>query len=367
MGHWLGETAVNQVYELTQDNTWFKWMSEEDSQHERGEALHALGSPYQFIPLYDDHLSMCKERVSRSTPLAFTGEVAVFDSTHDRLGSWWFDPVFPGVIWFAPILEIPAILWIPVEPTQAGIDKAIQAWVPTKPYINELPNKARFYIGRTDRMNMTVDQIVDDLAANPALSTHRWGSEFDWDPWPENTREWTELERSSAMREYWAMRPGRIEKCSFRSAISGSVISVELHAPDVVFEVNYAPVNSMHIDALNQATKTQLPLDLPVDILAVLIGFRSMNLGAIQEWMELDPVLHLNEGIMILRTLYDDRADFERYLTGVVGSASQEARQMIYEVAFESMLDVFLYEAWEREPSPELRARLSERFLAGNI
>lgn len=367
MAHWLGEATVSKVYELTQDNSWFKWMSEEESQHERGESLHALSSPYQFIPLYDEHLTLCKERVSRSTPLAITGEVAVFDSTFDRVGSWWFDPVYPSVIWFSPLLEMPAVLWIPVDPTEAGINKAIETWVPTKPYISDLPRMERFYVGRTDRMNMTFDQIVEDMAANPTLSTHRWGSEFDWDPWPPDTRGWTELERGAAMREFFAMRPGRIEKFSFRSAISGSVISVEIHAPDVVFEVNYAPVNSMHIDGLNQATQTYLPLDLPVDILAVLIGFRSLNLGAIQEWMDRDPELHLAEGVMILRVLYDDRADFERYLRDVVDAASQEGRQMIYEVAYETMLDVFLYEAWSREPSPELRARLSERFLAGNI
>lgn len=245
-----------------------------------------------------EHRDVDDELLRKGKLLVGTGPEAVRRWTGQRLAAaWYLDPDEPGVLWCALGGFYPAWLWVPVEPTAAGVREALGEPFPARPAARvELTGFARGFLG--ERHLVTVPDVapddppweaVDFVPVDGAaldrytkvvkfLDPQPWGSARDEDPYPEDFPGGDHLMDFVPVRDGHRMqRLGRVPSMTWRTLHSRSHLSVEIHTRDIVCAaVRYRPAPGSHravVRRVNEVHGERYPDDLPLDVIGVLAGW----------------------------------------------------------------------------------------------
>ncbi|WP_415645850.1 hypothetical protein [Stackebrandtia soli] len=172
-------------------------------------------------------------------------------------------------------------LWIDVEPTATGITTALDAIPARLPTLVDLPSIHRGFIGlRPDVLvpdttsgtfvPLSEIALIAYFAGVGYVDLGTWGSAHLDDPYPDGPH-------TTATPAHRTGRPGRIPSRTWRTAQSRSYVSIEIHNRQIVCAaVRYRPT-PVHqhpiVAAFNEATGSDHPHDLPLDVVGALTGF----------------------------------------------------------------------------------------------
>lgn len=243
--------------------------------------------------LYPEHLDLDDELLRKGKLLVGTGPDAGRRWTAQRsAAAWYVDPDEPDVLWCALGGFYPAWLWVPVEPTAAGVREAVGAPFPARPAARaELTRTARGVVGPLREVlvpDVPAEQGVPsgDLVPLDGAALDRygravrfldpqpWGSARDEDPYPEDAPG-DHLADFAPIRDGHRMqRLGRVPSMSWRTLHSRSHVAIEIHTRDVVCAAaRYRPAPDSHravVRRINEAHGERYPEDLPLDVVGVL-------------------------------------------------------------------------------------------------
>ncbi|TNE87995.1 MAG: hypothetical protein EP330_17055 [Deltaproteobacteria bacterium] len=171
-------------------------------------------------------------------------------------GAWFVDAEQPSTLWFAATAEISPLLWIPVEPTVDALRAAIAS---VRPAAEEAARtERRAWAGYTDEVlvpnvysgeltHSTVDQLTNYWLFNP----FRGGTSM-----------------------------GAYTRCT------ASFAGLEMHFGEAwVWTLSYVPApHAAAVQAVNDALgHCAYPLDMPVDLVACLLGFHYLEADELRE------------------------------------------------------------------------------------
>jgi hypothetical protein len=207
------------------------------------------------------------------------------DMSVEMSAEWYVDVRRPDRLWLAPSREFPTMLWIPAGTGVEGMVAALDGLIPLGDWSHtQLPAIARWYAGHLsqlmvasvhtgDLVQATGPELDRYFARNPFVRFGWWGSEYLDNP---------HLDESVAavvnirlQREYGKQRRGRVPSMTWQTVHSGSFISFEAHpGGPVVINLRYRPTRHVEVvERINTEFGSRYPTDLPVDVIAALIGF----------------------------------------------------------------------------------------------
>jgi len=184
----------------------------------------------------------------------------------------------------------PSFLWIPCGRDATAMQTALAPYYPQPfPERLALPSRTRGFIGYRLQLGVpspytgelepaNAAELDRHFALNPFVEPGAWGSSRVDDPWPEELPAQPNLQLRMTAREQvvTAQTPGRVWSISRRTRHSRSILSIELHHRDVfVAEIRYRPsTHGAVVAAINARFGSEYPVDLPLDAVAALLGFR---------------------------------------------------------------------------------------------
>lgn len=370
MKHWMkAPTWVGALFERRQDD-WFDWMSQSSSREFCAEIqeLFADGPPDFLIPpLY---LEASVARLQRSVPLAYGRLHKAFDLPVDYRPVWWFDPEQPDVLWLAISENSPPIFWLPVAPDDQAIAAAIQAnFVDELLPVANLLGHCRLFAGTADQLQMELENFENHFVMTAPVSSHMWGSEFEYDPWPADSRDWSMIDKTIELRRVMNQREGRVRRTNFRTTFSRSVVTVEDYNGLFVFDLRYAPqAITGHVAPFNTTYHTLLPEDAPVDVVCALLGFLNMPAATIVEAIDQGDFAYLPGDLEILGVLEPNGLQRETWLRRWFERADDlDVRRALTSAANLYGLDNLLFERWDLEPDLELRNAIASVLGYGDL
>lgn len=234
-------------------------------------------------------LALASDLLRQAIPVASGPELRGRDRSVCRM-QWWFDPSRAQQLWLALDEAMPPFLWLPCGTTLPELARRVnEATARTPGGRCGLPAGVRGFIGyrlefgvpdpdtgRIVRAN--ANELDRYFAANPFMDPGAWGSAHTDDPWPDEIPAQRELALQLAARErlMCAQGRGRVWSLSRRTRWSRSILTIELHHRDVfVLDVRYQPADhGAVVDRVNAHFGCDYPRDLPVDVVAALLGFR---------------------------------------------------------------------------------------------
>lgn len=254
----------------------------------------------------------------------------------------------------APSESYPAFLWIPAGRDARAMVAALAPFVPQPcPPRIELPSRVRGFLGYRLQFGVpspytgelepaNAAELDRHFAVNPFVEPGAWGSSRADDPWPEEMPSQPNLQLRMAAREQVVtlQTPGRVWSIARRTCHSRSILTIELHHRDLfVADVRYRP--SPHTDviaAVNARFGSDYPTDLPIDVVAALLGFR-----------------------------FDGAADLEARLDGnAAAELAAGLLQVISALRHDDLSVTALYRRWVEHPDPQVRSALYNIFVAHN-
>ncbi len=319
-------------------------------------------------------LALAGDLVRRALPVASGPDVRGLDRSVCRI-QLWFDPARPQQLWLALDEAMPPFLWLPCGTTLPELTHRLRHVTATaRPNRCRLPASARGFIGyrlefgvrdpETGRVVPATPRQLDRyFAANPFMDAGAWGSAHTDDPWPAEIPDQPELGARMAVheRQMCAQARGRVWSISRRTRWSHSILSLELHHRDVfVLEVRYRPTDhGAVIDRVNAHFGCEYPRDLPVDVIAALLGFRFDSAG------DLEAALATADGGQAIAPLLRVISALRHSDLGVVVHFRRfmmhpdpSVRSTLYNILLSHNHESLLEEASATEPDDELRGQI---------
>ena len=335
--------------------------------------------------LDEDMQRVCERTIGRSTPLA-EGPYLLDRRTHGQYvrAQLWYDPERPGEAWL-DIGLVPSILWLPAGTTSSSVAKACHPYFHAEhPKRVELSRARRWMTGipstvlydvMTGRSfpdeklpaEEAVFALAKQLILDPALEGWWWGSAHDEDPFPAVFPPNTGGARlTSLLESATRQNPERIPSCSFRTRWSGAVVTGECHFDYfLVLEARYSPVpNSRTIGDLNRQFETAFPEDLPVDVVAALLG-RHLGTAEAIEAEVLAPGMDSPSLLHALAAVLHGDARLSDVLRRAADSEHRRQREAVAQIAYRYGPRALLEEMWERESDSGLKGRLARALEEG--
>lgn len=350
------------------------WLSEDESR-----ALHdAFVTEHEHGPVGTMHtgatLEYSQALLSTRRPIA-RGSMG---QTRDRVEEafvLWVDVDQPEQgLWLALSASYPPFLWLRIEPRADRVVRALREFVP-RPSLTQLELRCcvRGFIGYRSRFVVpspisrqlepaTMVELDRHFAISPFVEAGSWGSAFVDDPWPDEIPEQPALAHKIVARQQVVGRqaPGHQWSLTRRTRHSRSYLSIEVHHDEIfVIEARYRPSGHAEIiEAMNAHFGSEYPRDMPVDVVAALLGFQFDRAD------DLAPELDAEEPETIAGLLYVLSALRARD-PGLVGLCRRMlehddgvVRGAVGDIAEAYNLEVLLEELSHRESDPELRAEL---------
>ncbi|MCB9719100.1 MAG: tetratricopeptide repeat protein [Myxococcales bacterium] len=286
-------------------------------------------------------------------------------------------------LWLALSESIPPFLWIRVEPRPAALELALAELYPRPRRTRvEMPAVARGFLGYRSRFLVpspytgglepaTMLELDRHLTINPFVESGAWGSAYDDDPWPDEIPEQPELTHKISLRqrEVAEQAPGHVWTQTRRTRHSRSYLTIEVHHRDLfVVEARYQP--SRHgsvVEAMNAHFGCDYPVDMPVDVVAALLGFQFDGAGDLEAQLAgtEDPEQLAGLLLVISALRHDDPGVLALYRERLE-HPDATVRGTIAEIAMAYNYEVLLEEMSVREPDLELREEI-EAVLDGGI
>ncbi len=269
----------------------------------------------------------------------------------------------------------PPFLWLPAGRDVASMRDALADFVPRPdlPRV-ELPAQVRGFIGYRLQFGVpspytgelepaNAAELDRHFALNPFVEAGAWGSSVRDDPWPVELPEQPRLQLGLSAREQQVTRQlqGRVWSISRRTRHSRSILTIELHHRDVfVAEVRYRP--SRHgavVDRLNARFGSEYPRDLPLDVVAALLGFRFESAGDLQSQLEHERDPDVVAGLLqVISALRHSDPGVTTLYRSLLVHPDASVRSMLYNILLAHNHESLLEEATVSEPDDALRAQI---------
>lgn len=237
----------------------------------------------------------------------------------------------PSTVRLAPSSEFPAMLFTQVGSSPAEVAEALRVlFIDVPKSVHELPKVARAFMGYLNGVRVPSPysgefeqagphELDRHFDSSPALDPMVWGSAYDDDPWPSSMPGVGVLQLIHLTRLRRAQREGvgAVARFTRRARFSGAHVAYELHygkrVPLYVWRISYRPNPYPEmIRRFNRIAGTSYPVDLPVDVVAGLMGFDWTERGdleaglaqagtlseAVPFWLVLAAVRHEDPGFV---------------------------------------------------------------------
>ncbi len=257
---------------------------------------------------------------------------------------------------------LPPFLWFPAGQDLASVQRALgEAIAHEATPALELPRVARGFMGTEELLGCDMEALQGHLTMSPFTDGLFWGGAHQHDPWP------AQIDAASAWDEraqdMMQQRQGAAPALHVRTLISRSVLRVEDHEGLYIAQVRYAPADRhQQVEALNAQFGSSFPLDLPLDVVAAMLGFYFEGPDALtrlvqqaEDAEDLTFYLHI-----LSRTLAGD-GHLSVALRRLLSEDAPAARQAAREVAHTAGVDPVAWATLDDEPEEETRALLWER------
>lgn len=243
--------------------------------HERLVGLYEHGGPAGVL-LTDQPLTMCQNLLEVLVPF---GLGPAYDARIDgvQMRPWlWIRKDKPQQILVSLHELMPPILWFSVGQEVAQLYKELGARIEDdSPSVYEFSKQARGFMGTQAMVGADLDELRTHFSQSPFISPLFWGSAHDDDPWPASIDLSDQEAWDESASDLMAQGDGTLPCLSMRTLVSRSTISIEVHLEEVfVVHVHYEPQeNQAQIQALNVQFGAHYPEDMPLDVVASLLGF----------------------------------------------------------------------------------------------
>ncbi len=289
-----------------------------------------------------------------------------------------------------PSERYPAFLWIPAGRDVASMRAAMHGLVP-QPFAGRtaLAGRARGFIGYRKALGVPspytgelepagAAELDRHFALSPFVEPGAWGSSRIDDPWPDEMPAQPHLQLRMAAREQIVTEQAkhRVWSIARRTRHSRSILAIELHHRDIfVADVRYRPTSDNGvIAAMNRRFGTEYPTDMPVDVVAALLGFRFDAAADLETQLAThtrggdasDPSLAAGLLQVISALRHDDLAVGALYRRWVDHDDSV-VRSTLYNIFVAHNHESLLEEACVTEPDAELRAQIEAILDEGTL
>ena len=255
----------------------WQWIQEEEA----SEIAQAMTSRYAgrgpaFVPLQPEIVKLCRMLVERLRPVATIPAGPRRPDVVDHRATIFLEINSPRHMIVCVHHELPPLLWFPAGDSAAQLAEKMAPYMltTTAPETVHFSARRRGFIGTPGILEMSRDDLFAHWSTSPLAESLFWGSAFENDPWPEHIsqKELASLSEKAAM--FLSQHPDGPWGVSFRAIASRAIVSFEDHDGLWTLSLHYEPAAHQElIQALNAQFQQQWPLDLPVDLCAVLIGF----------------------------------------------------------------------------------------------
>lgn len=278
-------------------------------------------------------------------------------------------------LWLAFSPAVPPFLWVRVDPRVGGLHIALgELSSRPRPSRIDMPGRARGLLGYRGRFFVpspytgglepaSLLELDRHLSTNPFLESASWGSAYDDDPWPDEIPAQPGLTLKLAERQAQVSQQarGHVWSMTRRTRWSRSYLAIEVHHHDVfVADVRYRPSpHASIVAAMNAYFGCDYPTDLPVDVVAALLGFQFEAAADLEAQLArtTDPE-ELAALLYVLSALRHDDPGALPLWRRQLEHPSIEVRRAMADVAAAYNYEVLLEELCEREPDPALRSEL---------
>ena len=262
------------VREELHEAQWF----DEQERAERTQQLHdryMQGRGSVFVPLSDTALALARAMVARLEVWGTITLGAARPGVVQREAMLCTEREQPQHILIAVHEDVPPFLWFPAGQSAAEVHEALA------PYRAEaaadefsFEGRERGFLGTEAMIEMDRAQVFEHLSMHPLAESLFWGSASERDPWPSSIETSDLPELADEAREHLSQRAGAVWSISCRAIASRAVVMIEDHEGMFVAQVRYQPAPHHDlISALSAQFRQDWPSDLPVDVVALLIGF----------------------------------------------------------------------------------------------
>ncbi len=290
------------------------------------------------------------------------------------------DEAEPTRLFVALSSEYPPFLWLDAGSTAQSVQDTLDDHFPPPPRERRsLRGHARGFMGYRGRFGVKsptgelvpADELGVDhhFALCPFVEPGSWGSAYADDPWPEHVPDQPNsiphFERRQ--RETNRQADGLVWSRTRRTRHSRSYLSYELHHDDVfVIDVRYAP--SRHtsvVERMNAHFGCDYPRDMPVDVIAALLGFGFDSASDLQNELEATAEPQALAGLLSLLSAlrHSDLSMFpifRRYMDHPDAGVRTTLWNLFAAYNFESLLEEALLVEEDEETQEQLRTLLDE-------
>lgn len=357
-----------------------QWIGEDESRarSEQLETLYAEGGP-PGVSHTDATLRWARNQAKRARFVARGPASVRRDGTLEP--SWLVvDEDDPARVFVALCDAYPPFLWLDAGSTPTSVHDTLADYFPSPSRDRRsLAGRARGFMGYRGRFGVEsptgelvpADELGLDhhFALCPFLEPGSWGSAYADDPWPERVPEQPNsiphFERRQ--RETNRQADGLVWTRTRRSRHSRSYLGFELHHDDIlILDVRYHP--SRHtsvVDRLNQHFGSDYPRDMPVDVIAALLGFGFDGAKDLQSTLEITSEPQSIAGLLSLLSAlrHSDISMFHlfrRYMDHPDAVVRTTLWNVFATYNYESLLEEALLLEQDPETEQELRKLLDE-------
>jgi hypothetical protein len=345
----------------------FYWLTKAQSRKDRAaieQSFRAESGPPGYS-LSAAAREACRTRLGQAIPIARgpSRKSRTGDVIHEAI--WLLDPARPEQLWLALDALMPPLLWLPAGTLAVSVREALAPYFPEHlPARLDLPSIARGFAGNETMLDANHEQLENHFTMTSALDFLSWGSDYDDDPWPEELPD--KLHRLALMaklRELMAQRPTRVRSTSYRSFWSRSIVTLERHGDGwFVLQARYRPARSPEVvRAFNEQLSTGFPEDLPVDVVAALLGTGFVTAHALEQALE-EPAMaeSIPFHLLALGAVRHSDLRMMEILRRVALRSTPSVRRVVAILADWLRYDLLLHEMCAIELDPDLAAELEK-------
>ena len=356
------------------------WLDETES-HDRSDTLRALydsGGPHG-VTHTDATLRLARKQTKRARFVA-RGPASVRRDGIEEHCWLLVDEGEPTRIFIALSAEYPPFLWLDAGASAKSVlDTLGEYFPPPARDRRTLRGHARGFMGYRGRfgvMSPTGDLAPADelgldhhFALCPFLEPGSWGSAYADDPWPEHVPDQPNsvLLFERRQRETNRQADGLVWTRTRRTRHSRSYVGYELHHDEVfIVDVRYPPSRQTAvIERMNAHFGCDYPRDMPVDVVAALLGFGFDSAADLQSELETTAEPHALAGLLsLLSALRHSDVSMFRIYRRYMDHPDTVVRTTLWNLFaaynFESLLEEALLLEEDPEISEQLRALLDE-------